>query len=270
MGRFTKISADAFNQLQLDAGVLLKSFNPSAPGIGNDSNIICATTGGVNPSCVATYSDFAEDIDGAMNGLMEYKHLDSWECKLSTTSVDVSVETIKLALGAADISGTKVTPRRNLKLADFRDLWWVGDKSNGGWAAVKIKNALSTGGFSLQTTKNGKGQIALEITGHVSAAAQDAMPMEFYSSDDVGTGYVSVKQTLLNCTSSFTEAVASTSSNFSAVLTADDGHAITNVIVLMNGEDVTSSKYTSGTHTVAITSTAITGDIEIIATANET
>lgn len=42
-------------------------------------------------------------------------------------------------------------------------------------------NALSTGGFSLQTTKNGKGQISLEITGHVSIEAQSVMPMEFYS-----------------------------------------------------------------------------------------
>jgi uncharacterized protein YjdB len=44
-------------------------------------------------------------------------------------------------------------------------------------------NALSTGGFSLQTSKNGKGQISIEITGHVSINAQDVVPMEFYSID---------------------------------------------------------------------------------------
>ena len=44
-----------------------------------------------------------------------------------------------------------------------------------------LKNALSTGGFSLKTTKNGKGQISVELTGHVSISTQDAMPMEFYS-----------------------------------------------------------------------------------------
>jgi len=49
--------------------------------------------------------------------------------------------------------------------------------------AVKLINALSTGGFSLQTTKNGKGQISLTITGHVSINAQDVVPMEFYSTD---------------------------------------------------------------------------------------
>ena len=47
--------------------------------------------------------------------------------------------------------------------------------------AACLKNALSTGGFTLKTTKNGKGQVSVELTGHVSIEAQDVMPMEFYS-----------------------------------------------------------------------------------------
>ena len=76
-----------------------------------------------------------------------------------------------------------MTPRRDLKQADFTDLWWVGDRADGGCVAIQIKNALSTGGFSLQTTKNGKGQLSVELTGHVSIDAQDTMPMVFYSLD---------------------------------------------------------------------------------------
>ena len=45
---------------------------------------------------------------------------------------------------------------------------------------IRLINALSTGGFSLQTTKNGKGQLSVTLTGHVSIDAQDDMPMEFY------------------------------------------------------------------------------------------
>ena len=89
-----------------------------------------------------------------------------------------------MALVAADMDGTnssKIVPRRDLAQTDFADVWWVGDRADGGFVAVCLKNALSTGGFSLQTTKNGKGQIALELTGHVSIAAQSVMPMEFYS-----------------------------------------------------------------------------------------
>ena len=81
------------------------------------------------------------------------------------------------------VLGNKVVPRRDLEQTDFSDLWWVGDRADGGLVAIKIMNALSTGGFSIQTNKNAKGQIALEITGHVSINAQGVVPMEFYSID---------------------------------------------------------------------------------------
>ena len=184
MGMFTKISTEAFDELQLDAGMLLNTFNPASPAAPADSAIICATTGGINISCVPTYSDFGEDVDNVPNNMKEFKHLDSWECKLSTTGLGTSPAAIKLALGAADIDGTntsKILPRRDLEDTDFADLWWVGDRADGGFVAIKLINALSTGGFTLQTTKNGKGQVSLELTGHVSASAQTVMPMEFYS-----------------------------------------------------------------------------------------
>lgn len=182
MGLFTVIPKNTFDNLQTDAGVLLTEFDPANPAAPDDSDIVCATTGGISVSCVPTYSDYGEDIDNVPNNMMELKHLDGWECTLSTTGLGTSPELIKLALGAADIEGTtKIIPRRDLDQDDFADLWWVGDKADGGLVAVKILNALSTGGFVLQTTKNGKGQISLEITGHVSIEEQTTMPMEFYS-----------------------------------------------------------------------------------------
>lgn len=181
MGRFTKIPQSTFDDLQLDAGVLLKNFDPDHPDAPADSDIICATTGGINPTCVPTYSDFFEDVDNAPLNVKEGKHLDGWDCKLSTTSLGTSPELIRLALGAADVNGNCIIPRRDLKQTDFSDLWWVGDKADGGLVAIQVLNALSTGGFSLQTTKNGKGQIALELTGHVSIDDQDTIPMVFYS-----------------------------------------------------------------------------------------
>ena len=53
-GKFTKIPENTFNELQMDAGILLKRFDPANPTI-QDADIVCATTGGVNPSCVPTY-----------------------------------------------------------------------------------------------------------------------------------------------------------------------------------------------------------------------
>lgn len=187
MGMFTKISQDAFDQLQLDAGVLLNTFDPAHPAEPDDDDIIAATTGGITVACTPTYSDFGEDVDNVPNNMMEYKHLDGWNCSISTTALGTTPEAIKLSLGAADITGTKIVPRRDLSLSDFTDeIWWVGDRVDGGLVAVKLMNALSTGGFSLKTTKNGKGNLTIELTGHVSVQEQNVVPMEFYSIEGAG------------------------------------------------------------------------------------
>lgn len=185
MGKFTVIPSSTFESLQLDAGVLLNHFDPSNPVAPADEDIICATTGGINVTCEPTYSDMGEDVDNCPINMKELKHLDSWACGMSFTSLGTSPESIRLSLGAADINATSgaITPRRDLQQSDFGDVWWVGDRADGGMVAVQLKNALSTSGFNLQTTKNGKGQISVELTGHVSINAQDVMPMAFYSTD---------------------------------------------------------------------------------------
>lgn len=185
MGKFSKIPASTFDELQVDAGVLLKTFDPKNPELV-DSNIICATTGGINPTCVPTYSDWGEDVDNCPNGMKELKHLDGWETSLGFTALNTTPEVIRLSLGAADITteSGKITPRADLKDTDFSDVWWVGDRSDGGLVAIRLINALSSAGFSLQTTKNGKGQIAVTLAGHVSIEAQDVVPMEFYVSSN--------------------------------------------------------------------------------------
>lgn len=185
MGRFTVIPQSTFNALQLDAGILLKTFNPASPDV-KDEDIICATTGGINPVCKANYSDFGEDVDNCPNNMKELKHLDSWDCTMAFTALGTSTELIRMTLGAADIDGTdatKIVPRADLKQTDFSSIWWVGDKADGGFVAIQLLNALSTEGFSLKTSKNAKGQIAVTLMGHVSINDQKTVPMIFYSVD---------------------------------------------------------------------------------------
>ena len=185
MGRFTKIPEETFSELQLDAGVLLNQFDPDNPAIA-DGAIITATTGGINATCVPTFSDMGEDVDNCPVNMKELKHLDSWGCKLGFTALGTSPAAIKMSLGCADIdsnNASKIIPRRDLKQTDFAHIWWVGDRADGGLVAIQLLNALSTGGFSLQTTKAGKGQISCELTGHVSINDQDTVPMLFYSAE---------------------------------------------------------------------------------------
>ena len=184
MSKFTVIPESTFTELQINAGVLLNKFTPGTASAPADEDIICATTGGVNVSCVPTFSDLGEDVDNCPKNTKELKHLDGWDCKMSTTALGTSPANIKLSLGCADVDTTdttKIVPRVDLAQTDFSDIWWVGDRADGGMVAIQLKNALSTGGFSLKTTDKGKGQITVEITGHVSIIKQSEVPMVFYS-----------------------------------------------------------------------------------------
>lgn len=187
--KYTKIPTDTFKNLQLNAGVLLTSFDVDTQTMAAES-IVGATSGGVSFTAVPSFIDFGEDIDNCPKNMKEMKKLDSWEAKMSGTFASVSKSLAKTLVGAADLSGSKITPRNDLAAADFSDLWWVGDYSEvnedgtstgkAGFIAIHLLNSLSTGGFSIQSSDKGKGQFEFEFTGHYSMEDQDKVPFEVY------------------------------------------------------------------------------------------
>jgi len=184
--KYTQIPTDTFKNLQLNAGLLLDSFTPSTATIGN---IIGATTGGVKFSATASFEDFGSDIDNAAKNMKELKKLTEWEAKLSGTFITLDADSVANLIGAADVDSsdsTHIIPRNDILDADFTDIWWVGDYSDvntgtkAGFIAIHVINALSTGGFSLQSGDKAKGQYAFEYTGHYSMDAQTTVPFEVY------------------------------------------------------------------------------------------
>lgn len=184
--RFTTVKLDAFKQIQLEAGVIMKNFNPANPVI-NRADILFVTTGGITITCKPNFIDYYDDVDNMPSNTKQGKQIDYYDCSITTTALDVSPDGVKTILGAADIDANdqnRITPRGELKLEDFQDdLWWVGDKADGGFAAVQLLNALSTDGFSLKSTKKGKGNTAITLTGHYDENSIDTIPMNFYVVD---------------------------------------------------------------------------------------
>lgn len=186
--KFTKIPTTTFQELQLNAGVLVSEFTPGT-GTIDSSNILGATTGGISFSATPSYTDMGDDVDNCPKNMMELKRLDSWDISISGTYVTVNTARAKSLIGAADIGSsdtTLITPRNDIKAADFEDIWWVGDYSdkngatNGGFIAIHLMNALSTGGLQIKSGDKSKGQFSFEYTAHFSNAAQDTVPFELY------------------------------------------------------------------------------------------
>ena len=199
--KYTQIPATAFQNIQLNAGILVDSFVPSTGTIGK---LLGATSGGVSFADSVEYKDFGDDIDNCPKNMLELKKLDKHEAKMSGTFVTLDAATVKLLAGAADVDdldATHIIPRNEILTTDFQDIWWIGDYSdentgdNAGFCAIHLMNALNTGGFQIQSTDREKGKFAFEFMGHYSMANQDTVPYEIYIKQG---GAVVVPAVLLN------------------------------------------------------------------------
>lgn len=185
MMKFTQVPTDTFKKIQLNAGILLSDFSP-ATGAVDVSNIIAATSGGNSFACTPTFKDFGADIDNVPDNTKELLKIDFWDVSLSGSMVSFDGKGAVRLLGAADLDGDKVTPRSTVKDEDFEDIWWVGDysddnsQSTGGFIAIKVINALSTGGLKITSTDKGKGKFDYEFKGHYSLEDIDQVPCEIY------------------------------------------------------------------------------------------
>lgn len=192
--KYTKIPSDTFESIQLNAGILVSTFNPETGVVGD---ILGATSGGISFSTSPEFTDFGEDIDNCPKNTKELKKISGVTATLSGSFATVTAELSKRLAGAADIDGddaSHVVPRVDLKDSDFEDIWWVGDYStvnegaNAGFCAIHMMNALSTGGFQIQTTDKDKGKFQFEFTAHYSIANQDVVPYEIYVKDGTTGG----------------------------------------------------------------------------------
>ena len=188
MARFTKVPETTFEKLQINAGIILSDFNPASPPTSEEmlANILCATTGGNTFNATPTFADYGEDIDNMPKNMKELKRLQSWEIKLSGTALTVDAASAKRMIGAADVDGIKITPRADLLETDFSDIWLVADygdkngETKGGFVAIHMMSALSTGGFQLKTADKAKGQYPFEYTAHYTMQNQSQIPFEVY------------------------------------------------------------------------------------------
>lgn len=169
--------------LQLNAGVLLTAYTKGTDI--NEDDIIGATRGGGSFTAVPTVHQAA--VDGAPTYTKGLERVDDWVITLNATMVEVSDEAISRALGVGvtktetgtgTTKDTTFTVKRTVNDADYKDLYWVGDLSNGQNVVIKIKNALNTSGLSLTFSDRGEGTYALALIGHFTVDDLDTAPFE--------------------------------------------------------------------------------------------
>ena len=183
----TGLTSNTITNLQLNAGVLLTKYTKGTDI--EEDDIIGATRGGGSFTAVPTVHQVS--VDGAPTYVKGLERVDDWVVTMNTTMLEFSDEGIARALGAGVTkteSGKGTTKDvtkdvtfkvdRTIKDAEYKDIYWVGDLSNGQNVVIKLKNALNISGVSLTVSDRGEGTYPLALIAHYTVDDLETAPFE--------------------------------------------------------------------------------------------
>jgi hypothetical protein len=177
-GLTSPIRADAFKNLQLNAGIFLVNYDYSniadaaalkaaiATAIETPANILGVTRGG--GSFTVTRETRTPEVDGMRYPFKGADFVDSVDAYLSGTLLEVNADNFKRLLGTGDVasSGKKTTVTMHTAIADgdyISKLCWVGDIADGRAVLIELDNAINTSDFNLTFTDKGEGTMTFEF-----------------------------------------------------------------------------------------------------------
>jgi hypothetical protein len=189
MKKYSVIPTDTFKELVMNAGVLCTAFDPATGSVRNE-DIVGATSGGNTFEAKPNFSDLGDDIDNCPKNTMELKQIDDEEVSISGSMVTVNANLLNSLMvsttSTVEAGVTHIVPKTELSANNFKTLWWIGDYSDkntgqdAGFLAIKVKNALSTGGFKVKTDDKKKATFDYEYTAHYSIENPEEVPYEVY------------------------------------------------------------------------------------------
>lgn len=177
------------DHLLTGAGAFFKNFNvgvdtyESAKAAGK---LIGATQGGGEFKAVATIRQV--EVDGVAGKAKGLELIDSWEVSQNMNLLETTDETLKLALGAADIDTTSngeyniISGRSELKDEDYiNNLTYIGTITGSDIPVIiQVYNALSIDGLSIKTEDKKEAVLGITVYGHYTEDDLDTPPYKIY------------------------------------------------------------------------------------------
>lgn len=177
------------DHLLTGAGAFFKNFivgvdtYESAKAAGK---LIGATQGGGEFKAVATIRQV--EVDGVAGKAKGLELIDSWEVSQNMNLLETTDETLKLALGAADIDKTSngeyniISGRSTLKDEDYiNNLTYIGTITGSEIPVIiQVYNALSIDGLSIKTEDKKEAVLGITVYGHYTEDDLDTPPYKIY------------------------------------------------------------------------------------------
>lgn len=148
--------------------------------------LIGATQGGGEFKAVATIRQI--EVDGVAGKAQGLELIDSWEVSQTMNLLETTPESLKLALGAADIDTITngeyyiISGRSEIKDEDYLDnLTYIGTITGSDIPVIiQVFNALSTDGLNIKTEDKKEAVLGITVYGHYTEDDLDTPPYRIY------------------------------------------------------------------------------------------
>lgn len=198
---FTKKTKE---NLLTGAGAFFKNFKVGVDTLESaiaDGKLLGATQGGGEFKAVATVRQI--EVDGVAGKAQGLEIIDSWEVSQTMNLIETTEDSLKLALGAADIDTTSngtyniIKGRSYFVDDDYMDnLTYIGTITGSNIPVIiQIYNALSTDGLDIKTEDKKEAVLAVTVYGHYTEDDLDSPPYAIYypKKNNIATPVASVK-----------------------------------------------------------------------------
>ena len=187
--KYSKVPLHTFQYVQLNAGMLVKEFDPDTGVVGVQ---LGATGGGIEFDPHPTFKDRGEGIDNMPANTKQLKYVEYFEPHLTATFKTMTAELAKKVQPGSALSAGHITPSHSLQTNDFSDCWLLADYSDvnedggsgsnakAGFVAIHLLNAMNVLGFRWKTNDKDKGDFAVDFQGHYDMNNIDQVPFEIY------------------------------------------------------------------------------------------
>ena len=181
------LTKDDFLSMAYGGAILVKDFDPTTFTPPAEGDVYMCTSGDISINDNVTRLDLGEDVNGLYFQYKELQVITGKEASTVTcTALNFDADSLRRALGAADIDtvdDSKINTRLYYKPSDFENIALVFPKVGGGYVALVMSNALSTGGLQISTSKSAKATMSLTFTAFRSIEAKTVPEIQYYSYD---------------------------------------------------------------------------------------
>lgn len=187
--RYTGYTEDTMKRRVTGAGAYFKNYDMAIDTFTTAvtaGKLIGATKGGGTFTAKPNIRQI--EIDGVPGKVKGMEEIDSWDVNMTANVIEVSPETIAMALASSSITAVEgkdykcIKGKNTLDASDYTDnITFLGTVS--GFDApvvIQIYNTLSVDGLTFGTKDKDDTVIAMNFTGHYSAEALDEPPFAIY------------------------------------------------------------------------------------------